>query len=172
MTDSVKRPIGPNGSFLSNGTDIVLTLAILFLCYGILATFFQFGSLDTDAAHDQTQSRKPGNQAQGGIDFEMLKTSSPFGQETTRSSGAVAQGPITITKLDLALKGVRLHQTGQSSAIIKVANQQERSFTVGDVLMPEVTLKAVYFDFVQITNSGVSEQLYLDGAKPKKVNQR
>lgn len=74
-----------------------------------------------------------------------------------------AQQPAVVTSLDIRLYGVTANQaTGMGSAIIGTREGEQRSFLVGEEIMPGVTLEAVGFDFVTISRGGQSEQLFLD----------
>lgn len=78
-------------------------------------------------------------------------------------------GPVAVTSLNLKLYGVRQDQaSGRGSAIIGTPDGAQRSFAVGEEIMPGVVLKAVDFDSVTITREGADEQLYMDqsGAVP------
>jgi general secretion pathway protein C len=82
-----------------------------------------------------------------------------------RLSGSTA--PLAVTSLNLKLYGVREDRaSGRGSAIISTPEGQQRSFAVGDEIVPGVTLTAVGFDNVTITRSGVPEQLFLDQSPP------
>lgn len=74
------------------------------------------------------------------------------------------QQPTQVTALDIRLYGVMGNQaTGGGTAIIGLAaGGQQRSFAVGDEIMPGVTLTAIGFDNVTITRGGTPEQLYMD----------
>jgi general secretion pathway protein C len=72
-------------------------------------------------------------------------------------------GPAVVTSLDLALYGIRQDQaTGRGSAIIATPDGRQRSYAVGEEIVPGVTLDAVDFDSVTIGRGGVAEQLYMD----------
>jgi general secretion pathway protein C len=72
-------------------------------------------------------------------------------------------GPAVITSLNLKLYGVREDRaTGRGSAIISTPDGTQRSFAVGDEIIPGVTLTGVGFDNVTISRSGTAEQLFLD----------
>ncbi|MFN3388519.1 MAG: type II secretion system protein N [Allosphingosinicella sp.] len=72
-------------------------------------------------------------------------------------------GPVAVTSLNLKLFGVRQDQaSGRGSAIIGTPDGAQRSFAVGEEIMPGVLLKAVDFDSVTITREGADEQLYMD----------
>lgn len=74
-----------------------------------------------------------------------------------------ASGPVTVTSLDLSLHGVRQDRaTGRGSAIVGTPDGRQRSFAVGDEIMPGVVLKQVEFDSVTITRDGRDEQLFMD----------
>lgn len=79
-------------------------------------------------------------------------------------------GPVVVTSLDLKLFGVRVdHASGRGSAIIGTPEGQQRSFAVGDEIMPGVTLTGVSFDNVTIDRGGTQEQLFLDQSPPAEV---
>lgn len=76
-------------------------------------------------------------------------------------------GPVVVTSLNLKLYGVREDRaSGRGSAIISTPDGQQRSFTVGDEIVPGVTLHAVGFDNVTISRGGTREQLFLDQSPP------
>ncbi|MFC7499654.1 type II secretion system protein N [Enterovirga sp. GCM10030262] len=76
-------------------------------------------------------------------------------------------GPVVVTSLDLILFGVREDRaTGGGSAIIGTPDGQQRSFAVGEEIVPGVTLTAVTFDGVTISRGGTAEQLFLDQSPP------
>ena len=72
-------------------------------------------------------------------------------------------GPVVVTSLSLKLFGVRQDSaSGRGSAIIALPDGQQRSFAVGDEIMPGVRLDAVAFDNVTISRAGATEQLFMD----------
>jgi general secretion pathway protein C len=72
-------------------------------------------------------------------------------------------GPVVVTSLSLKLFGVRQDAaSGRGSAIIALPDGQQRSFAVGDEIMPGVRLQAVAFDNVTISRGGATEQLFMD----------
>jgi general secretion pathway protein C len=72
-------------------------------------------------------------------------------------------GPAVVTSLNLKLFGVREDRaTGRGSAIVATPDGTQRSFAVGEEIMPGVTLTAVGFDNVTISRGGTREQLFLD----------
>jgi general secretion pathway protein C len=80
-----------------------------------------------------------------------------------------AQGaaPVVVTSLNLKLFGVREDRaSGRGSAIIALPEGQQRSFAVGEEIVPGVTLTAVGFDNVTISRGGTAEQLFLDQSSP------
>jgi len=82
-----------------------------------------------------------------------------------RLSGAA--GPVVVTSLNLKLFGVREDRaTGRGAAIVALPDGTQRSFAVGDEIVPGVTLTAVGFDSVTISRSGTPEQLFLDQSQP------
>jgi general secretion pathway protein C len=82
-----------------------------------------------------------------------------------RTAGT-AVGPVVVTSLSLKLFGVRQDTaSGRGSAIIALPDGQQRSFAVGDEIMPGVRLEAVAFDNVTISRGGAAEQLFMDQSK-------
>ncbi len=89
-------------------------------------------------------------------DMVLLETFDPF----FRLEG---NARVVVTDLDLSLFGIRMDQaSGRGSAIIALPNGEQDSFSVGDEIIPGVTLEAVGFDFVSISRNGSSEQIFLD----------
>jgi general secretion pathway protein C len=81
-----------------------------------------------------------------------------------------ANGPVVITALDLALHGIRQDQaSGRGSAIIATPDGVQRSFAVGEEIVPGVTLSSVEFDSVTISRGGVPEQLFMDQSPEAQV---
>jgi general secretion pathway protein C len=79
-------------------------------------------------------------------------------------------GPVVVTSLNLKLYGVRQDQaSGRGSAIISTPDGQQRSFGVGEEIVPGVTLKAVEFDSATIERGGVAEQLFMDQSPEAEV---
>lgn len=84
------------------------------------------------------------------------------------SGGGTA--PVVVTSLNLKLFGVREDRaSGRGSAIIGTPDGQQRSYAVGDEIMPGVTLTAVGFDSVTVSRGGTAEQLFLDQSTPAAV---
>ena len=80
---------------------------------------------------------------------------------------SAGSGPAVVTGLNLKLYGVREDRaTGRGSAIIALPDGTQRSFGVGEEIMPGVTLAQVGFDNVTINRSGVPEQIFLDQSQP------
>lgn len=72
-------------------------------------------------------------------------------------------GTPVVTSLNLKLYGVRENRaSGRGSAIIAAPDGLQKSFAVGEEVMPGVTLVAVTFDSVTLDRGGTREQLYLD----------
>lgn len=79
-------------------------------------------------------------------------------------------GAVVVTSLDLKLFGVREDRaSGKGSAIIGTPDGLQRSYAVGDEIVPGVTLTAVSFDGVTISRGGVQEQLFLDQSTPAEM---
>ena len=76
-------------------------------------------------------------------------------------------GPIVVSDLAIDLYGTRVDNvSGRGSAIMAADGGEQRSFAVGDEVMPGVTLHSVAFDSVTISRGGVLEQLFLDQSVP------
>lgn len=92
----------------------------------------------------------------------LLGTFDPFFR---LNAGAAA--PAVVTSLNLKLFGVREDRaSGRGSAIIGLPDGQQRSFAVGDEIVPGVTLTGVSFDHVTVSRGGTPEQLFLDQSGP------
>ncbi|HYI42210.1 MAG TPA: type II secretion system protein N [Sphingomicrobium sp.] len=79
-------------------------------------------------------------------------------------------GPVMVTSLNLKLFGVREDRaSGRGSAIIGTPDGQQRSFAVGDEIVPGVTLAEVGYDSVTVSRGGTREQLFLDQSTPANV---
>jgi general secretion pathway protein C len=92
----------------------------------------------------------------------LFQTFDPF----FRMQNVVA-GNETITSLPITLFGIRSNEaSGSGSAIIADAAGLQNSFATGEEIMPGVTLHAVAFDHVVISNNGALEKLYLDQSVP------
>jgi general secretion pathway protein C len=86
-----------------------------------------------------------------------------------RLSGGSA-APVVVTSLNLKLFGVREDRaSGRGSAIIGTPDGQQRSFAVGEEIVPGVTLAAVGSDSVTVSRGGTAEQLFLDQSTPATV---
>jgi general secretion pathway protein C len=82
-----------------------------------------------------------------------------------RLSGT-STAPMVVTSLNLKLYGVRENRaSGGGAAIIGLPDGQQRSFAVGEEIVPGVTLTGVSFDGVTISRGGAVEQLYLDQSR-------
>jgi general secretion pathway protein C len=93
---------------------------------------------------------------------ELFKGFDPFFR-TAESSASTGN----ITALALVLFGIRSNEaSGGGSAIIADAKGIQHSYATGDEIMPGVTLHAVAFDHVVISNNGVLEQIYMDQSVP------
>ncbi|WP_324750541.1 type II secretion system protein N [Sphingomonas sp. LY54] len=79
-------------------------------------------------------------------------------------------GPVTVTALSLRLTGVREDRaSGRGSAIIALPDGSQRSFGIGEEIVPGVTLAAVGFDNVTLSRGGTPEQLFLDQSGPAAI---
>ena len=93
-----------------------------------------------------------------GAPGEVLRGFDPF----YRISGVQA-GPAVVTSLQLKLFGTRIDEAmGRGSAILAGPDGVQKSFSVGEEIMPGVVLKEVAFDHVAIERGGTREDLFLD----------
>ena len=96
---------------------------------------------------------------------ELLGSFDPFFRLSAPGSA-----PAVVTSLNLKLFGVREDRaSGRGSAIIGLPDGQQRSFAVGEEIVPGVTLSGVGFDYVTVSRNGSPEQLYLDQSPPAAV---
>ena len=76
-------------------------------------------------------------------------------------------GPVVVTGLNLKLFGIRQDRaSGRGSAIIATPDGMQRSYAVGEQILPGVTLTAVDFDSVTLSRGGATEQLFMDQSPP------
>lgn len=76
-------------------------------------------------------------------------------------------GTVVVTSLDLTLFGVREDRaTGRGSAIIGTPDGQQRSFAVGEEIVPGVVLTGVDFDSATLSRGGTAERMFLDQSSP------
>ncbi len=80
---------------------------------------------------------------------------------------AAAEGNEKVTSLSLTLFGIRSNEaSGAGSAIIADSEGVQYSYLTGEEIMPGVTLHAVAFDHVVLSNNGSLEKLFLDQSVP------
>ena len=100
---------------------------------------------------------KPAEEASAAPTTALAASFDPFFRLTRET------GPAVVTALNLKLHGIRQDQaSGRGSAIIATPDGRQRSFVVGEEIMPGVTLAAVAFDGVTISRGGATEQLFMD----------
>lgn len=82
------------------------------------------------------------------------------------SGAATAQGPATVTSLQLVLFGTRIDAaSGRGSAIIAGPDGVQKAVSVGEEVAPGVVLKSVAFDHVTLERGGAAEDLFLDQSR-------
>lgn len=92
---------------------------------------------------------------------DLLRSFDPFFRLTS------TEQPAAVTSLQLTLYGIRVNEaTGGGSAIIATPDGTQKSYAVGEEIMPGATLKAVAFDHISIDRGGTVEDLYIDQSKP------
>jgi general secretion pathway protein C len=105
---------------------------------------------------------RPARPGIAGAPGDMLRGFDPF----FRLSGG-DEAPAAVTSLQLTLYGIRVNEaTGGGSAIIATPDGTQKSYAVGEEIMPGATLKAVAFDHISIDRGGTIEDLYIDQSKP------
>jgi len=96
--------------------------------------------------------------------FGLLGSFDPFFRLNNQA------GPVVVTSLNLTLHGIRQDEaSGRGAAIIATPDGPQRSFAVGEEIVPGVTLTGVAFDNVTISRGGVAEQLFMDQSPPAQV---
>ncbi len=101
--------------------------------------------------------------AEPGVDLgaaEILRGPNPFFRlDPARTDSPAA----AVTAVHLTLFGTRLNgATGRGSAIIATPDGVQSSYSVGDEILPGLSLKAVAFDHVTLSRGGAEEALFLD----------
>lgn len=139
--------------------EILLIILLALQCARLFWTLLTpVGPLGEWRAKSALQTALPGA---GGA----LSAFDPFFRLTAADSG-----PAVVTALDLNLHGVRGNlATGRGAAIIGFPGGEQKSFVVGEEIMPGVVLSSVAFDSVTISRDGRSEQLFLDQSPPATV---
>ncbi|HEY0114267.1 MAG TPA: type II secretion system protein N [Allosphingosinicella sp.] len=134
--------------------ELLLLVLIAVQCARLFWAFLTpLGPLGDWKALDAIRPVRAQGQALGSFD--------PFFRGSGQAGGA--QAPVVVTALEIRLFGVLENRaTGGGSAIIGTPDGQQRSFVVGEEIMPGVTLSGVGFDHVTVTRNGAPEQLYLD----------
>lgn len=134
-----------------SGAELLLLSLLAFQCARLFwALVTPFGPLGDWRAADAAAP-------QAAVSGDILSSFDPFFRLQAGAPSSV------VTSLDLQLFGVREDRaTGRGSAIVGTPDGQQRSYVVGEEIMPGVTLAAVSFDGITISRNGVSEQLYLD----------
>ncbi len=80
---------------------------------------------------------------------------------------APASGPLVVTSLNIKLHGVLEDRaTGRGSAILALPDGSQRSFGVGEEILPGVVLESVGADHVTLRRGGAAEQVFLDQSAP------
>lgn len=102
---------------------------------------------------------------------EALVVRSPFPKAEVAAAPVDAAPEVEETALDLTLTGVWPGED-VASAIIRLPNGKQDTFSVGDAIVPGVTLVAVYSDQVIIEQNGVRESLRFEtkARTPSRVN--
>jgi general secretion pathway protein C len=89
----------------------------------------------------------------------LLRDFDPF----FRLDGGAPASSAVVTNLQLTLFGIRLDEAmGRGSAIIATPDGVQKSYAVGDEIMPGIKLKEVAFDHVTIDRGGADEDLFID----------
>lgn len=148
-------------------SEVGLSLLVFWMLAGLI---WRLTGADLDLA-PEPQMGAYGALAQPAIsvDRATLTSFDPFNRDVAADpdagTNAGSSDLAPATTLNLKLMGAR-SVTGapeRGSAIIKAANQDQRSFKVGDSVTDGVTLAAVYRDYVELRRAGATETLFLDG---------
>ena len=92
-------------------------------------------------------------------DLTLLVRSNPFEGASTLADVAI---DVPETQLNLVLDGLLMSTLDRnSSATIRTPNNQQKRFTIGDEILPGVTLERVLSDRVILNRNGVDETLLL-----------
>lgn len=97
------------------------------------------------------------------FDIQQLTTAHLFGQAPQAEELAVEALPVS--SLNLVLSGVVAANNG-GLALIKVDDQPEAPFTVGEEVVAGAVLQAVYADRIVISRAGSSESVLLKDSDP------
>jgi len=104
---------------------------------------------------------RPATPVVAGVPADALASFNPFFRLEPE-----ANGPATVTSLQLTLFGTRIDEAqGGGSAIVAGPDGQQRSVAVGEEVAPGVRLKAVAFDHVTLERGGADEDLFIDQSK-------
>lgn len=80
---------------------------------------------------------------------------------------SVSGGQLVVSDLDLEVTGLRMDRaTGRGSAILGGEDMPQRSYDVGEEIMPGVVLESVAADHVVLSRGGRSESLFIDQSQP------
>lgn len=134
--------------------ELLLLVLVAVQCARLFWAFLTpIGPIGDFRALDLVRPGPPAGQTLGAFD--------PFFRQTP--GAAPGPSPMVVTALDIRLFGITENRaTGGGSAIIGTADGPQRSFQVGEEIMPGVVLTGVAFDHVTVTRSGAPEQLFLD----------
>ena len=92
----------------------------------------------------------------------VLTAVDPFHRASPAEAAQVAAGPVT----GLQLFGTRASQGRlPGSAILGPTDGEQKSFSVGEEVVPGVKLAAVHFDHVVLDRGGVLQTIYMPGAE-------
>ncbi len=76
-------------------------------------------------------------------------------------------GPLAVSASDVELFGIRMDQaSGRGAAIIDAGEEGQRSYSVGEEILPGLSLFEVRGDHVILDRGGAREALYLDQSAP------
>ncbi|MGL5839968.1 MAG: type II secretion system protein N [Sphingorhabdus sp.] len=137
-----------------------IVMAIASLCVALFANFFWIIAAPLGSIGDW--KARPALTLSAADREALFASFDPFSR-TAQSE----EGSANVTSLSLTLFGTRFNEfTGGGSAILAGADGVQQSYSVGEEVLPGVTLSKVAFDHVILSRAGVEESLYIDQSVP------
>ena len=158
VSDAVARLAALGGALKSKSAPKAVEIALVFIIAVILARIILALAAPLPLPQGNVQASAPSSASAG-----PGAVKSPF-PAAAAPEIAAANGPsaeeVAETTLDLTLTGVMIWPNPESaSATILTPEGRQQRFAIGDVIVPGVTLEAVYADQAIIDSSGVRESL-------------
>lgn len=161
MSKLLKTPASMT-AFLRNALEVVLVLALVFVC---LRFFLDFGS--TDSLQDEglpVASASDTSRVQDTLpnsDYDILLIANPFsGQDSALQLDNAAALDAPETSLDLKLQGIRAIGDGKGVAFIRLPDGKQVLARVGVEILDGVEVEYVFDDRVTLRTAEGLETLY------------